>query len=129
MIIVNDIDWKYFSRDLEQIDWKIFKVVAKDSWIDRGGCNDDFQGQVDILSCNPPYISSKKVPEMAEEISEDIHKELTGVSNFMPSNQSIDGIFIKPCLLYFLRALLQSTIQSIPITIGKSYPVQVQGLE
>ena len=32
--------------------------------------NDDFQGQVDILSCNPPYISSKKVPEMAEEISE-----------------------------------------------------------
>jgi release factor glutamine methyltransferase len=31
--------------------------------------NDDFKGKVDILSCNPPYISSKKVPAMAEEIS------------------------------------------------------------
>lgn len=31
--------------------------------------NADFEGKVDILSCNPPYISSKKVPAMAEEIS------------------------------------------------------------
>ncbi|MDB4582912.1 peptide chain release factor N(5)-glutamine methyltransferase [Draconibacterium sp.] len=31
--------------------------------------NSDFEGKVDILSCNPPYISSKKVPAMAEEIS------------------------------------------------------------
>lgn len=29
-----------------------------------------FDGLVDVLSCNPPYISSKKVTEMPEEISQ-----------------------------------------------------------
>ncbi len=29
-----------------------------------------FYGQVDVLTCNPPYISSSKVPLMAKEISE-----------------------------------------------------------
>lgn len=32
--------------------------------------NTDFEGQVDMLSCNPPYISSKKVLSMAKEISD-----------------------------------------------------------
>lgn len=31
--------------------------------------NDDFLGQVDVLTCNPPYISSAKVEQMPEEIS------------------------------------------------------------
>ena len=30
----------------------------------------EFFGQVDLLTCNPPYISSAKVPEMHQEISE-----------------------------------------------------------
>ena len=29
----------------------------------------EFLGRVDLLSCNPPYISSRKVPTMAREIS------------------------------------------------------------
>ena len=32
--------------------------------------NLDLQGQVDMITCNPPYISSAKVPAMASEISE-----------------------------------------------------------
>ncbi len=32
--------------------------------------NLDLQGQVDMITCNPPYISSAKVPVMASEISE-----------------------------------------------------------
>ncbi len=32
--------------------------------------NDDFLGKVDLLSCNPPYISSGKVSAMAAEIAE-----------------------------------------------------------
>ncbi|GAB1268228.1 hypothetical protein NBRC116493_14810 [Aurantivibrio infirmus] len=32
--------------------------------------NDDFLKKVDIISCNPPYISSKKVPEMPKAISD-----------------------------------------------------------
>jgi release factor glutamine methyltransferase len=30
----------------------------------------EFLGKVDLLSCNPPYISSRKVPTMVREISE-----------------------------------------------------------
>jgi len=32
--------------------------------------NETFLGKVDVLSCNPPYISSKKVPEMPKAISD-----------------------------------------------------------
>lgn len=31
--------------------------------------NEEFYGKVDLISCNPPYISSAKVGEMEEEIS------------------------------------------------------------
>lgn len=31
--------------------------------------NDEFIGRVDLLACNPPYISSAKVPQMADEIA------------------------------------------------------------
>ena len=32
--------------------------------------NEEFIGQVDLITCNPPYISTKKVGEMPHEISE-----------------------------------------------------------
>lgn len=32
--------------------------------------NEEFLGKVDVLTCNPPYISSKRVPTMPEEISQ-----------------------------------------------------------
>ena len=31
--------------------------------------SDDFVGKVDLISCNPPYISAAKVPQMPKEIS------------------------------------------------------------
>jgi release factor glutamine methyltransferase len=31
--------------------------------------DDDWTGKVDLLTCNPPYISSSKVPDMAPEIA------------------------------------------------------------
>jgi release factor glutamine methyltransferase len=33
-------------------------------------CDEDWTGKVDLITCNPPYISSTKVPEMAREIAE-----------------------------------------------------------
>ncbi len=32
--------------------------------------SEEFYGKVDLLTCNPPYISSGKVPEMPDEISD-----------------------------------------------------------
>lgn len=45
-----------------RIDWRVGDLLAPFRDV-------DWSGQVDLLTCNPPYISSAKVPGMAGEIS------------------------------------------------------------
>lgn len=45
------------------------RVEARESDLLHAFDNEEFHGQVDVLTCNPPYISSSKVEAMDQEIS------------------------------------------------------------
>jgi release factor glutamine methyltransferase len=53
--------------------------------------NDGFLGKVDFLSCNPPYISSAKVPQM--------HNEISGFEPELAFNGGVFGVSVLTKLL------------------------------
>jgi release factor glutamine methyltransferase len=53
--------------------------------------NEEFLGKLDFLSCNPPYISSAKVPQM--------HKEISGFEPELAFNGGVFGVSVLTKLL------------------------------
>ncbi len=53
--------------------------------------NEEFLGKVDFLSCNPPYISSAKVPQM--------HNEISGFEPELAFNGGVFGVSVLTKLL------------------------------